>query len=229
MMRTGPEGDTIPVMGSASSPARVTSPPRLHPAEEPPAPFDADDYPALVRAAAAGDRDAMEALLLRAQEAAYRFGVVICGQASDAEDVMQEALIKTYRHASRIRRPEAFRGWLYRTVRNACLMRRRTRVAEPKRLLSLDETLPTEEGGRPIDPADPGRGPDDLLVNKRLRRRLATAIRELPPSYRLVVFLRDMEGLSTREAAKVIGTSEANVKQRLHRARLFLRHALEKR
>jgi RNA polymerase sigma-70 factor (ECF subfamily) len=229
MMRTRQEGDTIPFMGSASSPARVTSPAPLHPPEEPPAAFDADDYPALVRAAAAGDRDAMEALLLRAQEAAYRFGVVICGQSSDAEDVMQEALIKTYRHASRIRQPEAFRGWLYRTVRNACLMRRRTRVAEPKRLLSLDETLPAAEGGRPIDPADPGRGPDDLLVNKRLRRRLATAIRELPPSYRLVVFLRDMEGLSTREAAKVIGTSEANVKQRLHRARLFLRHALEKR
>ena len=217
-------------MSTAPPAAGVTSPPAVHPPGEAPARRnEADDYPALVRAAAAGDRDAMEALLLRAQEAAYRFGVVICGQTDAAEDVMQEALIKTYRHASRIRQPEAFRGWLYRTVRNACLMRRRTRVAEPKRLLSLEETLPGGDGTRAIDPADPGRGPDDLLVSKRLRRRLADAIRALPPAYRMVVFLRDMEGLSTREAAKVIGTSEANVKQRLHRARLFLRHELEKR
>jgi RNA polymerase sigma-70 factor, ECF subfamily len=217
-------------MASGPSAAPVTSPPTVHhPEEQPARQSDADDYPALVRAAAGGDRDAMEALLLRAQEAAYRFGVLICGQAGDAEDVMQEALIKTYRHASRIRQPEAFRGWLYRTVRNACLMRRRTRVGEPKRVLSLDDMLPAPDGGRPIDPADPGRRPDDVLVNKRLRRRLADAIRALPPTYRLVVFLRDMEGLSTREAAKVIGTSEANVKQRLHRARLFLRHELEKR
>ena len=91
---------------------------------------------------------------MRAQEVAYRFSVHVCGHVDEAEDVMQEALLKTYRHASRIREPEAFRPWLYRTVRNACLMRRRRRVDEPAHLVSLDELLPTPDG---LDGARPAR------------------------------------------------------------------------
>ena len=82
-------------------------------------------YASLVRDAAAGDRDAMERLLMRAQEVAWRFSTSVCGHAEDAEDAMQEALIKTYRYVGRIRDPGAFKPWLYRTVRNACLMGRR--------------------------------------------------------------------------------------------------------
>jgi RNA polymerase sigma-70 factor (ECF subfamily) len=66
-------------------------------------------------------------------------------------------------------------------------------------------------------------------VNARLRTRLLRAMRALPRTYRAVVFLREMEGLSTREVAHVVGTSEANVKQRLHRARVLLRAGLEER
>jgi RNA polymerase sigma-70 factor, ECF subfamily len=188
---------------------------------------DASGYPALVRAAAAGDRAAMETLLMRAQEVAYRFSVHVCGHVDEAEDVMQEALLKTYRHASHIREPEAFRPWLYRTVRNACLMRRRRRVDEPAHLVSLDELLPTPEGLMAMDLPDPGRSPEDIAVNSRLRRRMTRALKALPPPFRLVVFLREMEGLSTREVADVLKISEANVKTRLHRARLFLRKELE--
>jgi RNA polymerase sigma-70 factor (ECF subfamily) len=186
-----------------------------------------DDYPDLVRAASDGDEAAMERLLMRAQEVAWRFSSMVCGHTEDAEDVMQEALVTTYKRASSIRQPEAFRAWLYRTVRNACLMRRRTRVDEPKRMLSLDELLPTPDGLRALDPASPGRTPEELAINARLRARMKKAIAGMPPPYRAVMFLRDMEGLSTREVAEVIGTSEDNVKQRLHRARLFLRKELE--
>jgi RNA polymerase sigma-70 factor (ECF subfamily) len=183
-----------------------------------------DDYAALVQAAAQGDRAAMETLLMRAQEVAYRFAALVCGHTDEAEDVMQEALFKTYRHVARIRQPEAYRAWLYRTVRNACLMRRRTRVDEPTRVLSIDEPRDSAEW---IDPVDPGRNPEEVLVNTRLRKRLLRAVRALPRTYRAVVFLREMEGLSTREVAHVVGTSEANVKQRLHRARVLLRAQLE--
>lgn len=186
------------------------------------------DYPQLVRAVRDGDRDAMERLLMRAQEVAWRFSLLVCGGADDAEDAMQEALIKTFRYAARIREPEAFRTWLYRTVRNACLMRRRRRVDEPARLLSLDELMPSpDEGPRVAEPADRGRLPDDLAINARLRKRLREALAKLPRPFRVVVFLREIEGLSTREVAKVVGISEANVKTRLHRARLFLRRELE--
>jgi RNA polymerase sigma-70 factor, ECF subfamily len=77
-----------------------------------------------------------------------------------------------------------------------------------------------------IDAPDPGKNPEQLADNAGLRRRLRKALRTLPPPYRAVVFLREMEGLSTREVAKVMGMSEDNVKTRLHRARLQLQAAL---
>ena len=186
------------------------------------------DYAALIQRASGGDRGALEQLLLSAQDVAYRFSRTVCGGPSDAEDVMQEALFKTFRYVGRIREPRAFRTWLYRTVRNACLMKRRRSVHEPAHVLSLDDVLPSAEGVRhPIEVADKARGPEELSANSALRRRLRRALKGLPPSYRMIVFLRDMEGLSTREVAKVTGISEVNVKARLHRGRLFLRRSLE--
>jgi len=165
---------------------------------------------------------------MRAQEVAYRFSVAVCGKVDEAEDVMQEALLKTYQHVSRIKAPEAFRTWLYRTVRNACLMRHRLHVDEPRQLLPLDALLPSPGDGdrHSIAVADPGRGPEEALADARLRRQLRRAFRRLPGSFRLVVFLREMEGLSTREVAQILGISEANVKTRLHRAHLAMRKDL---
>ncbi len=181
-----------------------------------------DEYTDLVRSAAAGDPGALDRLLMRAQEVAWRFSTSVCGHADDAEDAMQEALIKTYRHVGRIRDPEAFRPWLYRTVRNACLMGRRKRVGEPTRLQSLDEVLPGPDGPLRQDLPDRSKNPEQLAVNAGLRGRLRKALRRLPGPYRTIVFLREMEGLSTREVAQVMGISEDNVKTRLHRARLQL-------
>jgi len=213
----------------SNSAGGVTKSAPVHPRKQPSADRDLQgvaEYAKLVREAAAGSRAAMESLLMRAQETAYRFSVTVCGHADDAEDVMQEALIKTYRYVSRIREPEAFRPWLYRTVRNACLMRRRRRVDEPSHLLSLDDVMPSPTGPRPLDAPAPDKDPEALVINTRLRRRLKLALKALPPQYRVIVFLREMEGLSTREVAQVVGVSEANVKTRLHRARLFLQQRL---
>jgi RNA polymerase sigma-70 factor (ECF subfamily) len=185
-----------------------------------------NEYTDLVRLAAAGDAEALDRLLMRAQEAAWRFSISVCGHADDAEDAMQEALIKTYRHVGRIREPAAFRPWLYRTVRNACLMGRRKRAGEPVRLQSLDEVLPGPEGPAHLDTPDPGKDPEQLADNAALRRRLRDALATLPGPYRAIVFLREMEGLSTREVAKVMGMSEDNVKTRLHRARVQLQAKL---
>jgi RNA polymerase sigma-70 factor, ECF subfamily len=185
-------------------------------------------YATLVRAVQAGDQSAMEALLMRAQEVAYRFSLLVCGRPDDADDAMQEALLKTYRYAARIREPEAFRAWLYRTVRNACLIGRRKRAHEPEHLLSLDDAGPDSDGReRHLDAVDPARDPESQAVNSSLRARLLRSLAAVPRSYRVVVVLREIEGLSTREVAKVLGISEANVKTRLHRARILLREHLE--
>jgi RNA polymerase sigma-70 factor, ECF subfamily len=209
---------------TVSKTRRVTTPEVANPTDQ-----EAEaDYASLVRAAAAGDASALDRLLMRAQEVAWRFSTSVCGHADDAEDAMQEALIKTYRYIAKIRDPEAFRPWLYRTVRNACLMGRRRKVGEPSRLQSLDDVLPGPEGPVHPDVAHPGKDPEQLAENAKLRRRLRRALEVLPPPYRAVVFLREMEGLSTREVAEVMGISEDNVKMRLHRARLQLQAALDR-
>jgi RNA polymerase sigma-70 factor, ECF subfamily len=188
----------------------------------------AADYEALVRDAATGSRQAMERLLMRAQAVAFRFSLLVCGQPDDAEDVMQEALLKTYRYVSRIDRPEAFRAWLFRTVRNACLLKRRRHVDEPGHVESLDSA--TERGsateGSRIDVADGAKRPDEAAINRWLGRRLRQALASLAPVDRMIVLMREMEGLSTREVAEVTRMSEANVKTRLHRARTRLRGLL---
>jgi RNA polymerase sigma-70 factor, ECF subfamily len=189
---------------------------------------DPSSYADLVRAVQAGSDDAMETLLMRAQEVAYRFSLLVCGRPDDADDAMQEALLKTYRYAARIREPEAFRAWLYRTVRNACLIGRRKRAHEPEHLVSLDDTGADGEGQeRHVDAVDPGRDPEHQAINASLRGRLRQSLAAVPRPYRIVVVLREIEGLSTREVADVLGISEANVKTRLHRARVMLREQLE--
>jgi RNA polymerase sigma-70 factor, ECF subfamily len=186
------------------------------------------EYAALVKEAATGDHDAMERLLIRAQEVAYRFSLLACGHPEDAEDVMQDALLQTYRHVHRIEEPDAFRTWLYTTIRNACLMKRRRRAGEPASFVSLDSGVSTaDRASASFDVADDSRPADQRLIDTWMDRRLRAALQKLPPSHRLIVVMREMEGLSTKEVANVAGISEANVKTRLHRARLMLRRHLE--
>jgi RNA polymerase sigma-70 factor (ECF subfamily) len=185
-----------------------------------------DEYAGLVRAAAGGDPEAMERLLVRAQASAYRFSVMVCGRTDETEDVMQEALVSTYRHASAIRDPEAFKAWLYRTVRNACLLNRRKRVAEPTHMVSLDDDGPFHDQAV-VEPQAHAQSPEEALDEAARREQLRKALLRLPGPQREVIVLRDLEGLSTREVADVVGISEDNVKQRLHRGRVALRAVLE--
>jgi RNA polymerase sigma-70 factor, ECF subfamily len=206
----------------------VTKSRRLHLSKKGPRDASAGDTD-LVRRAAADDKAALEELLVRAQETAYRFSLLVCGHVEDAEDVMQDALLKTYRHVSRIRRPEAFRTWLYSTVRNACLMKRRLRAGEPRHMMPLDEAGSERSGDRPgaMEVEDPRKRPDEIAMDRWIGERLRRALARLSPGHRVIVALRDVEGLSTREVADVTGLSEANVKTRLHRARVALKQSLE--
>jgi RNA polymerase sigma-70 factor, ECF subfamily len=185
------------------------------------------EYAGLVKAAATGDRRAMEALLVRAQEVAYRFSLLVCGHPEDAEDVMQDALLKTYQHVGKISEPDAFRTWLYTTVRNACLMKRRRRAGEPANFVSVEGGFDTNTGTVPVDVVDSARPIDQQLIDGWMDGRLRRALAHLPPSYRMIVVMREIEGLSTKEVAAIAGVSESNVKTRLHRARLMLRKHLE--
>lgn len=182
------------------------------------------EYADLARRAAGGDRGAMEQLLMRAQEVAFRFSYLVCGHPEDAEDVMQDALLKTFQHVKGLDDPSAFRTWLYSTVRNACLMKRRRRAGEPAAFVQLGGDAGESA---PIEVADAGEPADEQLIRASIDARLRRALAGLAPAYRMIVVLREIEGLSTREVASVTGYTEANVKQRLRRARLMLREQLE--
>ncbi len=185
------------------------------------------------------DRALAEALIARRPEAfepfVERFGPLIlnfgrrmCGQRDDADEVLQETLMKAYLSLKDLRDPGALRTWVYRVAANACLKMRRRGKSEPKREISLDEVLPRpgEEGAAP-QIADWSNVPLDRLLQGELRTKLEQAILSLPRHFRIVLLLRDQEGLDTRETAEILGISETLAKVRLHRARLALRKALE--
>ncbi|HSC26622.1 MAG TPA: RNA polymerase sigma factor [Vicinamibacterales bacterium] len=192
------------------------------PAKPDPSAPPAGSDTALLDRVRSGDRTAIDELLHRAQAVARRYSHAVCGKAPDSDDAVQEALLRTFRHADRIREPRAFRAWLYRTVKNACLIGRRRRTAEPLRLQSLDEA-----GRDGYEPADSALPADQVILGGETRDTVRRALAGIPASYREAVFLRDLEGLSTREVARVLGITEANVKVRLHRAHQRLRQALD--
>lgn len=177
-------------------------------------------YEALLAGVRAGDARSLDDLLQRAMSLARRYSHAVCGRGPDREDAVQEALLRTFRHAGRIREPRAFPAWLYRTVRNACLLGRRRSPTTPREM-SLD----AEEGGPHA--ADAAPAVDERLIVGEQRDVIRRALAALPANYREAVFLRDFEGLPTRDVARVLGITETNVKVRLHRAHRALRRQIE--
>lgn len=172
-------------------------------------------------------RDAERALAVL-QDAIFGFGMKVCGNHADAEDTAQETLLRLARSLTRFPNTRALSVWLYKVAKSQCLMSRRKSKFAPEHMLPLHELMPV--AGHDGDTAANSWAitPEEALLEGEFRSRLEKAIRALPKHYRLVLILRDMEGLGTREVAKVMEISEDTVKMRLHRARVFLRNELDK-
>lgn len=156
----------------------------------------------------------------------WAFGLRMCGHREDAEDVFQEALVKVFTSLRQLENPDALRTWLWRVVANECRMSRRG-PRDPSRSVRLDD-LGGREDGAGYDPPDDGASsPEQEVIDRETWSRVEQAVRNLPPHYRIIVLLRDFEGLSTEEVADVLGITTSNAKVRLHRARLALRRLLE--
>ena len=156
----------------------------------------------------------------------YRFARRLCGSPEDAKDLVQETFLSAYRSLKDFRGEASVSTWLYTIAAHACQRMRRKRKGEPERELSLDALIPTSEGDMPLQVPGDDLSPQERLEYKQLRRSLFAAVHQLPKKYRMVLVLRDMEGLSAREVGAVMGLTERAVKSRLHRARLFVRHEL---
>ena len=180
----------------------------------------------LVDAARSGDIGAFETLVRRYDRNVFRIAQHITQNREDAEDVVQDAFLKAYQNLGQFQGQSKFYTWLVRIAVNEALMRLRRR--RPERTVSIDEDVKTEEDSMPREIADWSPNPEQMYTQAELKDILGKTIQGLPPSFRTVFVLRDVEGLSTEETASALELSVPAVKSRLLRARLQLRERLNK-
>ena len=174
-----------------------------------------------------GDDQSLEQALALLQNTVFSFSMRVCGQREDAEDTMQEVLVKSVSHLPKFDSPKALLVWLYKVAKNRCLMSRRRSKFAPAQELSLDQLMPDRKELEQLS-ADGSINPEMFAIRSEEAWRLREAIQKLPPQYRIVLVLRDMEGLTDDEVAEITGLRSGTVRVRLHRARLFVRKELMK-
>ena len=172
-----------------------------------------------------GDDRSIERALALLQNTVFSFSMRVCGHREDAEDTMQEVLLKSVPQLPKFDSPKALLVWLYKVAKSRCLMNRRKSKFAPAHELSLEELMPDRKELEQLA-ADGRVNPEALTIRSEEAWRLREAVQKLPAQYRIVLVLRDMEGLTDDEVAEITGIRAGTVRVRLHRARLFVRKEL---
>ncbi len=187
-------------------------------APEPAAPDPAETEASLLARAQAGDVSAFERLSSAYADRVFMLLLRLLGDRSEAEDVAQEVMLRAWQGISRFQGRSSYFTWLYRIAVNEA-----NRALEKKARRPAGVSIGAHELQLPASPAhDPSRQAE----NSELRLALGRALAELPPVLRTAIVLRDVEGLSTQEAAEIAGVGQAAFKSRLHQARLRVRAAI---
>lgn len=174
-----------------------------------------------------GSPASLDKALALLQDTVFSFSMKVCGHWQDAEDTAQDVLLKSIPHLSKFENPKALSVWLYRVTRNRCISSHRENKLSGNKNVSLDELLPdNRELQELLKSKSPS--PESAAQSSQTEERLRRAVLAVPPQYRMVLVLHDMEDLSTAEVAQVMGLREGTVRVRLHRARLLLRQKLTK-
>jgi RNA polymerase sigma-70 factor (ECF subfamily) len=181
---------------------------------------------ALVDRVRGGDVSAYDTLVRKYERQIFRISQHITQNREDAEDVAQDAFLKAYQKIDQFQGNSKFYTWLVRIAVNESLMRLRKR--RTGKMVSIDDNIETDEGSVPRDLADWAPDPEQNYGQSELAEILRKTIQGLPPGFRIVFVLRDVEGLSTEETAESLGLSIPAVKSRLLRARLQLRERLSR-
>jgi RNA polymerase sigma-70 factor, ECF subfamily len=176
------------------------------------------------------DTEALEILMERHAARVYRVAFGITRNDADAEEVVQDVFLSLFEKIAAFEERAALSTWLYRVATNTALLRRRGKRLELE--VSLEDQLPTfrddghRAGERSFLLADWSSSAEDGLLSDETQALVRRAIDILPPHYRAVVMLRDVEELSNEETAEILGEPVSSVKSRLHRARMALREQL---
>ncbi|PYU43062.1 MAG: hypothetical protein DMG54_14175 [Acidobacteria bacterium] len=173
------------------------------------------------------DSKSLEEALVLLQKTVFSFSMKVCGQRQDAEDTMQEVLLKSVPNLPKFDNPKALMVWLYKVAKNRCLMSRRKSKFAPKQDLSLEQLMPDRQELQKLS-GGPDGTPETSLLHRENAKRLREAVQKLPPDYRLILVLHDMEELSDGDVAEIAGLRLGTIRVRLHRARLFVRKELAK-
>lgn len=172
----------------------------------------------------AGEIELFEILMRRYNQRLYRVARAILADDSEAEDVMQDAYVRAYANLGQFAGRSRFATWLTRIAVHEALARAR----RGRRLVQIEDFFLEKEDTMTLLPSKE-RGPEQRAIERDLRSLLETAVGALSESFRSVLVLREVEGLSTAETAECLGISEALVKTRLHRAHAVLRRDMESR
>ncbi|HEX5032702.1 MAG TPA: sigma-70 family RNA polymerase sigma factor [Candidatus Eisenbacteria bacterium] len=174
----------------------------------------------LVRKSQQDDERAFGELVSRYESKVYSLALKMLRNPEDAEDVLQDTFLRAYRGIKSFKGNSTFSTWIYRITANSALMRLRKRQLPT---VSIDDA---DEREAPINIADWAPGPVEQMLNQETQAAMTEAIDALPPEFRQVFVLRDIEELSNAEVAEILDLSVAAVKSRLHRARLKVRNRL---
>ncbi|OYV99854.1 MAG: hypothetical protein B7X11_04975 [Acidobacteria bacterium 37-65-4] len=182
----------------------------------------------LIEKSRGGDAEAFGRLVRRYEDRIYRLAKNVCaGLPAEADDVYQETFITAFKKLRGFRGDSELSTWLYRIASNICFMRHRKKKREPFVPL-LDRPHDHDEGAKTHQFRDRQPTPEEIAGKKELVEQVGKALSALPVDYRLVLTLRDIEGLSNEKTAEILNLSVAAVKSRLHRGRLYLRERFER-
>jgi RNA polymerase sigma-70 factor (ECF subfamily) len=166
-------------------------------------------------AARAADRAAFEAVMRRQERPVLVTALRLLGNIEDAKDASQEVFLRLYRNLGKVERESNFQAWLYRVTVNVCHDQGRKR----KRTVPLEDVP---------DPASAAADPHQSATGAERQRVLHMSLRALSGKERAALVLRDLEGLSTEEVARALGSSEATVRSQISKARVKMRDFVER-
>ena len=189
--------------------------------------IDKDQEKALIQKCKQGDIDSFEMLIECYQQKVYNIALRMLGNKEDASDIAQEVFIKVYKSIGGFKEEASLSTWIYRIATNVCLDELRKR--KKTKIVSIDSTIQLEESEVSMQMPDERPQPDELLTQKELKQEVQKAINNLKEEHKTVIILRDINGYSYEEIAKILDCTLGTVKSRINRARNALKSILIKK
>jgi RNA polymerase sigma-70 factor, ECF subfamily len=176
---------------------------------------------AIIEKAITGDSEAFETLVESYRKKVFNISLRMLGNYDDASEAAQDVFVRIFRSIKNFRKEAMLSTWIYRITVNVCtdILRKK----KNSKVISLDEEIKTDDSEIKLQIEDNKPQPQDQAESNELRKAVRKAISLLPENYRMIIILRDIQGMSYEEISRILKTPEGTVKSRLNRARLALK------